>query len=153
MPSRKSVGVRTDESLRPSAGLSTPLDGERLLAGDETGRARVAAVVRLVARDFALSNREAEVLAAAAWGRSTKETAADLCLSAKTIEYYWKQILDKFSRPSRLEVMSLLFRRACDAQASAMVGSQTREQALPRKKAGRSERAPGISRVVVPASS
>jgi DNA-binding CsgD family transcriptional regulator len=139
MPYRKHAGVSTDESSGSFATLTRgPLGGARLVASDESGRAQAVAVVRLVAREFALSNREAEVLAAAAWGRSTKETAADLYLSAKTIEYYWKQILDKFSRRSRLEVMSLLFRRACDVQASAAVGLQTSEQARSRTKAGES---------------
>ena len=122
-------------------------------AGDECDRARAAAVIRLIAREFALSTREVDVLGAAVWGRSTKETAADLRLSAKTVEYYWKKILEKFSRRSRLEVISLLFRRAFALQASALTGSQTNEHAPPQKKARRSEPAPGISRVVDSASS
>jgi DNA-binding CsgD family transcriptional regulator len=69
-------------------------------------------VASAVALDFGLSNREAEVLAAAASGLSTKETAVKLSIRGKTVEYFWAKIFKKLGCCSKLEAMAILLRRA-----------------------------------------
>jgi DNA-binding CsgD family transcriptional regulator len=56
-----------------------------------------------------LSAREVAVLAAAARGLDTKATAAQLGLSAKTVDEYWRRVYRKLGCRSRIEVLSRLF--------------------------------------------
>jgi DNA-binding CsgD family transcriptional regulator len=72
----------------------------------------VVAVTSAVAREFALSDREEQVLLSAAVGKCTKETALHLGISGKTVEYFWARVFRKMGCRSQLEVMSLLLRRA-----------------------------------------
>jgi DNA-binding NarL/FixJ family response regulator len=65
-----------------------------------------------VAREFALTKREGQVLRAAARGRSTKEIAFQIGVSGKAIEYFWRRLFDKLGCRSQIEVMALLLRRA-----------------------------------------
>lgn len=51
-----------------------------------------------------LSGREREVLQSIAEGKSTKEIAAQLCLSAKTVESHRKRIMDKLNLHSIAEL-------------------------------------------------
>jgi DNA-binding CsgD family transcriptional regulator len=89
-----------------------------------------AIAVTRVVREFGLSAREAEVLAALSEGRCTKEIAADLGLSRKTIEYFWTRIYAKLRCASQVEVMALLLRRACCECGVPVTGAAARE--LPR---------------------
>jgi DNA-binding NarL/FixJ family response regulator len=75
-----------------------------------------AGVLANVAREFLLSKREAEVLAAAALGRCTKEIAFDLGITGKAVEYFWTRIYRKLNCRSQMEVMSFLFRRAASCK-------------------------------------
>ena len=53
----------------------------------------------------ALSGREEEVLRAVAWGRSSKEIAAELGLSTKTVESYKASALEKLQLRSREDIV------------------------------------------------
>ena len=59
-----------------------------------------------------LSPREVEVLAAGARGLHTKATAAQLGLSAKTVDVIWHRVYRKFNCGSRIEVLSRLLSSA-----------------------------------------
>jgi DNA-binding CsgD family transcriptional regulator len=74
----------------------------------------VATVVTSVTVEFHLSPRETQVLFAAAVGQSTKETAADLGISHKTVEYFWSRIFNKLHCRSQMEVMAILLSDACE---------------------------------------
>jgi DNA-binding NarL/FixJ family response regulator len=67
----------------------------------------VAEIAGFSAR-FRLSEREMQVLQGAAEGRSMKESAAELGLSAKTVEDYWSRIYTKTRRRSQLGVVARL---------------------------------------------
>jgi DNA-binding NarL/FixJ family response regulator len=54
--------------------------------------------------DHGLSSREREVLQMIAEGRSTKDVAAQLCLSAKTVESHRKHLMDKLDIHSVAEL-------------------------------------------------
>jgi DNA-binding CsgD family transcriptional regulator len=79
--------------------------------------AAVAAVTQVV-REFGLSGREAEVLVAASEGKCTKQIAADLGVSRKTVEYFWTRIYAKLRCTSQVEVMAVLLRRASVRESS-----------------------------------
>jgi DNA-binding CsgD family transcriptional regulator len=85
-------------------------------SADTTGLQKFGGRARGVIVNFAtghqLSGRETEVLAAASMGLSTKETAIEMNLSGKTVEYFWTRIFKKVRCDSKLEVMSVLFRWA-----------------------------------------
>lgn len=55
-----------------------------------------------------LSRREEQIVAAAARGLDTKATAAELGLSPKTVDEYWRRVYRKFGSRSRLEVLARL---------------------------------------------
>jgi DNA-binding CsgD family transcriptional regulator len=74
----------------------------------------VATVVTSVTVEFHLSPRETQILFAAAVGQSTKETAADLGISHKTVEYFWSRIFKKLRCRSQIEVMAILLSDACE---------------------------------------
>jgi DNA-binding NarL/FixJ family response regulator len=82
-------------------------------SGERFKAAAAVAVVACVAREFHLSRRETQVLLAAAVGQCTKQMAADLGISGKTVEYFWSRIFKKLRCKSQLEVMALLLSRAC----------------------------------------
>lgn len=109
MESRRSNGRATDVGGRP---LSRPH------------------VVTRVVSEFALSAREAEVLAALSKGRCTKEIAAELGLSTKTVEYFWTRIYSKLRCASQVEVMALLLGRACSE--CGVTATAFRPKELPR---------------------
>jgi DNA-binding NarL/FixJ family response regulator len=71
------------------------------------------AVASSVAREFKFTRRESQVLRHAAQGRSIKEIAFQMQVSARDIEYFWRRIFDKLHCRSQLRVMALLLRRAC----------------------------------------
>jgi DNA-binding CsgD family transcriptional regulator len=70
-------------------------------------------VVGWVSDRYGLTRRESQVLASAAEGNCTKETAVVLGVSAKTVEYFWARLYAKLRCRSQLEVMALLLRHAC----------------------------------------
>jgi DNA-binding CsgD family transcriptional regulator len=70
-------------------------------------------VAAAVAREFAFTPRESQVLRHAACGKSIKEIAFQLGVSAGDIEYFWRRIFAKLGCGSQLCVMALLLRRAC----------------------------------------
>jgi DNA-binding NarL/FixJ family response regulator len=76
-----------------------------------------------VAREFRLTQRERQVLRYAAGGRSIKEIAFHMRVSARDIEYFWRRIFDKLNCRSQLRVMALLLRRACRKQIRRKVRS------------------------------
>lgn len=76
--------------------------------------ARVRSLVKQVADRFRLSQREEEVLAGGACGNCTKETAAELGLSMKTIEYFWSRIYAKLNCHSQAQVLAMLLRDVLD---------------------------------------
>ena len=61
-----------------------------------------------VARELALSRRETQVLVAASRGQCIKETAADLGVSVKAVQYFWARIFMKSGCASQLQVLALL---------------------------------------------
>jgi len=65
-----------------------------------------------VAQELALSRRETEVLRAAAGGKCIKETAADLGVSEKAVQYFWARIFMKSGCASQVQVLALLLRHA-----------------------------------------
>jgi len=71
------------------------------------------AVAASVAREFKFTRRESQVLRHAAHGRSIKEIAFQMGVSAGDIEYFWRRIFEKLHCRSQLRVMALLLRRAC----------------------------------------
>ena len=71
-----------------------------------------ALVARKVAQELALSPRETEVLLAVAAGKCIKETAADLGVSEKSIQYFWARIFAKSGCASQVQVLALLLRHA-----------------------------------------
>jgi two-component system, NarL family, response regulator NreC len=52
-----------------------------------------------------LSQREAQVLRALAWGKSNKEIAGDLAISVKTVEYHKSRGAEKLGVRSRAEIV------------------------------------------------
>jgi DNA-binding NarL/FixJ family response regulator len=60
----------------------------------------------------ALSEREREIVALVAEGRSNKEVAATLFLSAKTIEHHLSRAYGKLGVRSRVELASLVARES-----------------------------------------
>ena len=53
-----------------------------------------------------LSRREIEIIGAAARGLRTKETAAELGCSPKTIDERWRRLYLKFNCDSRMEILA-----------------------------------------------
>jgi DNA-binding NarL/FixJ family response regulator len=78
---------------------------------------RAGEIVVEIAQEFGLSGREEEVLAAAVHGQASKEIAFNLRISRRTVDYYWRQIFNKLSCRSQLEVIVLLFLRAAKGMA------------------------------------
>jgi DNA-binding NarL/FixJ family response regulator len=85
----------------------------------ERGQNSVAAprelrgLIDRVARDFGLTERERQVLAAASEGRCMKRIANDLGITDKAVQYFWVRIYEKAGCTSQIEVMALLLRYAC----------------------------------------
>ena len=78
---------------------------------------RPAMVAMRVAQQLALSRRETEVLVAVSSGKCIKETAADLGVSEKAIQYFWARIFVKSGCVSQVQVLALLLRHATNAPA------------------------------------
>lgn len=83
--------------------------------GGTVGEQVVREYIDLAAADdvgplSALSSREQEVLQLLAEGLSTKEVAARLCLSAKTIESHRKAVMDKLGTHSIAELTKVAIR-------------------------------------------
>jgi DNA-binding CsgD family transcriptional regulator len=74
-------------------------------------------VAREVAQELSLSRRETEVLVAVSSGKCIKETAADLGVSEKAVQYFWARIFVKSGCFSQVQVLALLLRRATSAAA------------------------------------
>jgi DNA-binding CsgD family transcriptional regulator len=72
-----------------------------------------SAVAAAIAAEFGLTTREGQVLRYAADGKSIKEIAVEVGVSARSIEYFWRRIFAKLGCSSQLHVMALLLRRAC----------------------------------------
>jgi len=65
---------------------------------------RLEGVVLTIAKRFSLSPREIEVVLRSSTGIGTKEIAADLGCSAKTVDEHWRRILKKAGLRSRWEL-------------------------------------------------
>jgi DNA-binding NarL/FixJ family response regulator len=78
-----------------------------------TRKCSPAGIAAAVAREFAFTRREREVLRHAARGRSIKEIAYQMGVSAGDIEYFWRRIFCRLGCDSQLRVMAFLLRRAC----------------------------------------
>jgi DNA-binding CsgD family transcriptional regulator len=96
-------------------------DGKTTLQPDDSHRAFLqdldaTDVVKSLVQDFALqyklSSREMEVLVLAARGMISKEMAALLNLSTKTIDSYWSRIYSKTGIRSQRELLSSLLVKA-----------------------------------------
>jgi DNA-binding NarL/FixJ family response regulator len=70
-----------------------------------------------VAEKLALSRRETEVLLAVSAGKCIKETAADLGVSEKAVQYFWARIFVKSGCASQVQVLALLLRHATSSPA------------------------------------
>jgi len=81
-----------------------------------------------------LSQREREVARAGARGLDTKATAAELGISPKTVDEFWRRICKKFGRRSRSEVLSYLLAVSMRRLASAIDADQ---QWIAQEKRGR----------------
>lgn len=81
---------------------------------------RVRELVRQVADGFHLSRREEEVLVGATRGNITKETAAELGLSVKTVEYFWSRIYSKLDCHSQTEVLAMLLRHVLEGKGQSV---------------------------------
>ena len=66
-----------------------------------------------------LSTREAEIVRAAARGLCTKETAAEMDCSPKTIDELWRRVYRKIGCDSRLAVVAQLLASALDGAVPA----------------------------------
>jgi len=69
-----------------------------------TLESRLEGVVLTIARRFGLSPREIEIVVRSSTGIGTKEVAADLGCSAKTVDEHWRRILKKAGLCSRWEI-------------------------------------------------
>ena len=58
-----------------------------------------------------LSEREIEILALVAEGRTDNEIAIRLCMSAKTVSWYVKEIRARFNARSRTHAVALAMRQ------------------------------------------
>ena len=58
-----------------------------------------------------LSERESEILTLVAEGRTDNEIAIRLCMSAKTVSWYVKEIRARFSARSRTHAVALAMRQ------------------------------------------
>ena len=55
-----------------------------------------------------LTQREADCIYFLVQGKTIKETAEELLLSPRTVEFYLKRIKDKFNEPSKKKLLTLL---------------------------------------------
>ncbi len=76
---------------------------------------RLSEVIQALSREHSLSSRETEILWAAARGRSTKEVAAALRISRKTVEFFWGRLYQKLNCHSQLEAAAIVLERALRA--------------------------------------
>src|SRR5688500_10889840 len=83
----------------------------------------VVALARFAAR-YRLSQRELQVLHCAGKGWSMKESAAELKISAKTVEDYWSRICAKTKRRSRLAVLARLLEWMAGELAAGAGGAE-----------------------------
>jgi DNA-binding NarL/FixJ family response regulator len=81
--------------------------------------AELAELIERLRLPRALSRRELEIVDAAVRGLGTKATAADLDLSPKTVDEYWRRVYRKFRCTSRIEVLARLFKSANEAEREA----------------------------------
>jgi DNA-binding NarL/FixJ family response regulator len=70
-------------------------------------------IAAAVAGEYGLTTRESQVLRHAARGRSIKEIAFRMAVSAGDVGYFWRRIFSRLGCDSQLRVMALLLRRAC----------------------------------------
>jgi DNA-binding CsgD family transcriptional regulator len=73
---------------------------------------RLKGVVLAIAKQFGLSPREIEIVMRSSTGVGTKEVAADLGCSAKTVDEHWRRILKKAGFASRWEIGAEVLARA-----------------------------------------
>ncbi len=76
---------------------------------------RLSDVIQALSLEHSLSSRETEILSAAARGRSTKEIAAELGISRKTVEFFWTRLYQKLNCHSQLEATAIVLERALRA--------------------------------------
>jgi DNA-binding CsgD family transcriptional regulator len=76
-----------------------------------------AEVARRVAQELALSRRETQVLVSVSLGKCIKETAAELAVSEKAVQYFWARIFAKSGCTSQVQVLALLLRHVINAYA------------------------------------
>lgn len=89
--------------------------GHRAVAVADDLHCGPAVVARRVAQQLSLSRRETEVLLAVAAGKCIKETAADLGVGEKAVQYFWGRIFAKSGCASQVQVLALLLRHATSA--------------------------------------
>jgi LuxR family transcriptional regulator, quorum-sensing system regulator SdiA len=63
-----------------------------------------------ISKDLRLSRREKEILVLVTQGASDNEIAIQLCLSAKTVSWYVKEIRARFRARSRAHAVALALR-------------------------------------------
>jgi DNA-binding CsgD family transcriptional regulator len=100
-----------DELVAAARATATRLGAQPLL--DELGAAALPAGTRAVTRatDDALTARELEVLRLVAEGRSNREIAGQLFISAKTVSVHVSNILAKLGAAGRTEAVAIARRR------------------------------------------
>lgn len=94
--------------------IEKPFDDEQLLNSirkaleyDEQQRALQARKAEIAARLVALTPREREVMAMVTDGKSNKEIAAALSVSAKTVEVHRARVMDKMRADSLAELVRM----------------------------------------------
>jgi DNA-binding CsgD family transcriptional regulator len=75
---------------------------------------RLEGVVLKIAKRFGLSPREVEIVIRSSMGIGTKQVAADLGCSAKTVHEHWRRILKKAGLSSRWELGAEVLAGALD---------------------------------------
>ena len=70
-------------------------------------------------KEIRLSRREREVLALVAQGASDNEIAIQLCLSAKTVSWYVKDIRARLGAHSRAHAVALAMQRGILSETSS----------------------------------
>jgi DNA-binding CsgD family transcriptional regulator len=101
--------------LRTSSGRWVVVHGSRVREGMQGSTAVIleeatsSEVAPIIMQAYGLTDREAELVGCVVKGLSTKEIAADLCLSAYTVQDYLKSVFEKFGVRSRRELVARLF--------------------------------------------
>jgi len=82
-------------------------------------RTRIDQVLRQLRLPRKLSRRERQVAAGCALGLDTKATAAELGLSPKTVDEFWRRVYRKLNCHSRIEVLSIILSQVLTQRSAA----------------------------------